>query len=255
MINSVLTPLIGDSYSFHFFCLVKMLSTRGQLAWDKRLSHQRLHEELPLFSHRYSSSHNKQEFFQWLVGFTDGDGCFSIVRQNNRWSLTFQISQNTYNLRLLHYIKTQLGVGSIFVESNRNMAHFRIRDMKILSSVIFPIFNQYPLLTSKYHHYIKFVKAYDILNDPNQKNNRDQSIQLLLSQTITDNSVIWEKINNSVNNTTDANLIMSKSWLIGFTEAEGSFYLVSKSPNRIVHGFGISQKFNCINRYWLYLRY
>jgi len=253
------TPLIGDSYSFNSFCLVKMLSTRGQFAWNK-LFHQRLNEELPQFYRGYSISHNKQnsaQFFQWLVGFTDGDGTFSIVRQNNRWSLTFQISQSTYNLRILHYIKNQLGVGSIFVESNRNMAHFRIRDMKIISSVIFPIFNQYPLLTSKYHNYIKFVKAYDILNNPDQKNNRDQAIQLLLSQTIIDNSPIWAnvdgllhnpstKINNSVNNTTDANLIMSKSWLVGFTEAEGSFYLVSKSENRIVHGFGITQKLDSI---------
>ena len=35
---------------------------------------------------------------------------------------------------------------------------------------------------------------------------------------------------------------MSKSWLIGFTEAEGSFYLVKKSENRIVHAFEINQK-------------
>lgn len=30
--------------------------------------------------------------------------------------------------------------------------------------------------------------------------------------------------------------------MIGFVEAEGSFYLVSKDANRIVHGFGITQK-------------
>lgn len=286
-------PLIGYSYSFNLewaeqvkltqpFCLVKRLSTRGQLAWNKysvdshlniitfrtylrvymiwcdtlNIFHQRLHEELPIWFkglnrkkiwiRSYSKSVNKKEFFQWLVGLTDGDGSFSIVRQNNSWSLTFKISQNTYNIRILHYIKRELGVGSIFVESNRNMSNFRIRDMKVLSSVIFPIFNQYPLLTSKYHNYVKFVKAYDILNDPNQKSNRDQAIQLLLSQTTFGNSPIWGKINNKVNNTTDAKLIMSKYWLIGFTEAEGSFYLVSKSPNRIVHGFGISQKLDLI---------
>ena len=35
---------------------------------------------------------------------------------------------------------------------------------------------------------------------------------------------------------------MSKPWIIGFVEAEGSFYLVSKEANRIVHGFCITQK-------------
>jgi hypothetical protein len=29
---------------------------------------------------------------------------------------------------------------------------------------------------------------------------------------------------------------------VGFIEAEGSFYLTSKDENRIVHGFGITQK-------------
>jgi hypothetical protein len=29
---------------------------------------------------------------------------------------------------------------------------------------------------------------------------------------------------------------------VGFIEAEGSFYLVSKTPTRIVHGFGLTQK-------------
>ena len=35
---------------------------------------------------------------------------------------------------------------------------------------------------------------------------------------------------------------MSKEWLIGFTEAEGSFYLTKKGPNRIIHCFEITQK-------------
>jgi len=39
---------------------------------------------------------------------------------------------------------------------------------------------------------------------------------------------------------------MSKPWLIGFVEAEGSFYLVYKEANRIVHGFGITQKLDVV---------
>ena len=35
---------------------------------------------------------------------------------------------------------------------------------------------------------------------------------------------------------------MSKQWLIGFTEAEGSFYLVKKDCKRIIQMFEITQK-------------
>lgn len=40
--------------------------------------------------------------------------------------------------------------------------------------------------------------------------------------------------------------VMSKSWLIGFTEAEGSFYLLKKGPRRMVHAFEITQKLDLI---------
>lgn len=36
--------------------------------------------------------------------------------------------------------------------------------------------------------------------------------------------------------------VISKEWLVGFTEAEGSFYLVKKGPSRMVHCFEITQK-------------
>ena len=55
-------------------------------------------------------------------------------------------------------------------------------------------------------------------------------------------SPAWGIVNNIVSNTNEAKTVMSKAWLIGFTEAEGSFYLVNKSKDRIVHGFEITQK-------------
>jgi hypothetical protein len=45
---------------------------------------------------------------------------------------------------------------------------------------------------------------------------------------------------NSINN------VMTKSWLVGFIEAEGSFYLTKKDTKRIVHGFGLTQKLDKI---------
>jgi hypothetical protein len=55
-------------------------------------------------------------------------------------------------------------------------------------------------------------------------------------------SPAWDKIKLPLVNANEAHKVVSKPWLIGFVEAEGSFYLVSKDANRIVHGFGISQK-------------
>jgi LAGLIDADG endonuclease len=46
------------------------------------------------------------------------------------------------------------------------MAEFRIRDIKLITQHILPIFDKYPLLTSKYFHYDLFRQAAIILNDP-----------------------------------------------------------------------------------------
>jgi len=59
-------------------------------------------------------------------------------------------------------------------------------------------------------------------------------------------SPIWNKINYKKMEKEKVNIIMSKSWLIGFTEAEGSFYLTKKGPERMIHAFEITQKLDKI---------
>lgn len=125
------------------------------------------------------------------------------------------------------------------------MAHFRIRDREIFSSVIFPIFDKYPLLTTKHFNYLKFKEAYAILNNNNlSKLEKDNLIfQIVNSKpAIGYISPAWLIVNNNVNNLESASKVMTRSWLIGFTEAEGSFYLVLKSESRLVHAFEITQK-------------
>jgi len=75
----------------------------GQYAWVGKnfhdLAHQRLNKEHPnnnkLYDHSKSVNRskyyeNKDNFHQWLVGFTDGDGSFSIIRvAEGKWTLFF----------------------------------------------------------------------------------------------------------------------------------------------------------------------
>jgi len=76
-------------------------------------------------------------------------------------------------LRALYYIKKELGVGSVGKDNTKGQ--FRIRDRKILFKVIFPIFDKFPLLTSKQFDYLKLKKAYGILEDINlSKNEKDK---------------------------------------------------------------------------------
>lgn len=222
---------------------VKMCILLRKYAWVKNKclfsTHQRLNEE----------HLNKVWFKQWLVGFTDGDGNFSITHQAGKWGLAFKLTQSRYNLRVLYYIKKELGVGS--VTKNGTKGQLLIRDRKTIEKVILPIFDKYPLLTTKHFDYLRFKKAFYVVKDTNLTT--DQKSDKLFS--LKDSRVplgyispIWNTVSLplSLKNDDSLHSIMSKAWLVGFVEAEGSFYLTSKQSSRIVHGFGLTQKLDKI---------
>lgn len=213
-----------------------------QYAWvvNKYYStHQRLNKEY--------FKNNKIWFEQWLVGMTDGDGTFHITYQNGKWNLVYKIALSRYNLRALYFIKKQLGVGSVSKDGTKGQ--FFIRDRKNLASFIFPIFDKYPLLTSKRFDYLKLKKAYDILEDTKlSKEEKYKYLYEIKKESLPINYIsdAWNRIKLPFETTDEVKLVISKPWLVGFIEAEGSFYLVSKDKIRIVHAFGLSQKLDSI---------
>lgn len=256
----VKTNLSSLLHVVHYSCLfiinnfnktyVKMCMSWRQPAWlvNKRsfTSHQRLNEE-----HLNEKNPNQALFEQWLVGFTDGDGNFHISHQgtgtSTKWNLGFKLAQSKYNLRALNYIKKELKVGSITKDGDK--VQYFIRDRKVLETILLPLFDKYPLLTTKYFDYLKLKKALAVLNNTSLTK-EEKNTNLLQIKNSTPNkdyiSPAWKNAKLPLTNVDSLNNVMTKSWLVGFIEAEGSFYLVSKTPTRIVHGFGLTQKLDKI---------
>jgi hypothetical protein len=104
--------------------------------------------------------------YQWLVGVTDGDGTFYFApTSKGYWTFTFKVSQSNHNLRLLYNIKKIVGVGSVSVTEDITNAEFRISNIQHIIDFILPIFDSFPLLTSKHFHYTKFKEAILLVND------------------------------------------------------------------------------------------
>lgn len=226
-----------------------MCTSWRQYAWlvNKRsfTSHQRLNEE------HLNVKNNRALFEQWLVGFTDGEGNFHISHQgtgaSTKWTLSYKLTQSGYNLRILNYIKKELKVGSI--TKDRTKVQYFIRDRKVIETILLPIFDKYTLLTTKYFDYEKLKKALAVLNDISLSK-EEKNIKLFQIKNSTPNkdyiSPAWNNAKLPLTDVNSINNVISKSWLVGFIEAEGSFYLVSKTPTRIVHGFGLTQKLDKI---------
>lgn len=233
-----------------YLCLIlKLACVKMSISWRKYAwvgenysTHQRLNKEY-LNNYNNNNKYDKIWFELWLVGMTDGDGTFHIAYQNGKWNLVYKISLSRYNLRTLYYIKKNLGIG--VVRKDNTKGQFVIRDRKKLADVIFPIFDKYPLLTSKQFNYLNLKKAYNILEDKNlSKVEKDNYLLEIKKESIPKGYIsnAWNKTKLPFETVEDVTSVMSKPWVVGFIEAEGSFYLVSKDKTRIVHGFGISQK-------------
>ncbi|KAN0015721.1 hypothetical protein ACTFIU_000004 [Dictyostelium citrinum] len=173
-----------------------MFRTRGQSAcFTTLVKHQRLNVIHP---------ESKIWFNEWFVGLTDGVGSFSLLKSNGKISLTFKLSQSTYNIRLL------------------------VRNPHHIKEILIPIFNEHLLVTNKEWDYLKFKKG---LNAKITSNKEQLPELLLLEKPREYKSSFWEQKKS-----------LTKPWILGFIEAEGSYYIAKKDISGYVHGFGITQK-------------
>nr|QCQ69115.1 LAGLIDADG endonuclease [Powellomyces hirtus] len=199
------------------------------------------------FKGRAGQSYN--EFCEWFVGFVDGDGTFTIDRLNNgtKWNLVLKVDQNARNSQVLNYIKTSLGVGNISKPASGNWC-FRIRSRAVLKSIIFPIFDAYPLITVKYFDYMLVKEAYDVLESGISREEINCKMEQIYSRLVKGpqkglKSVVWSNVVNENALTRKDIGFISMAWLIGFWEADGSFYITRKDKaNRLAHAVGLSQK-------------
>ncbi len=173
-----------------------------------------------------------QEFYSWLVGFVDGDGSFSIDKNGpNKLNLQFNVSQSTYNRKIIDYIHNQLGnLGKIHEEPG-NMLKLRIRDRKILKEAIFPIFENYHSINiAKRRDFLKVLKALRVFED----SSINTTTKYALIKNIKEDMSMLEDKNVP-------NFLNIDKWIVGFTEAEGSFFF-NQDKSRLVPCFEINQK-------------
>jgi hypothetical protein len=105
----------------------------------------------------------------WLVGFVDGEGCFSVyIKQSKTISigfqvlLRFQITQHYRDVLLLNNIINYLGCGHL--HKLPQAFDVIVDKFKDINNKIIPFFDKYPLLGSKLLNYQDFCKVAKLMN-------------------------------------------------------------------------------------------
>jgi hypothetical protein len=106
---------------------------------------------------------------QWIVGFVDGEGCFSISVVRNAgcalgWQVQheFSVTQAAPSRSALELVQTSFGCGSI-IEQQRHDNHrepllrFSVKRRRDLVGIVVPYFEEHPLRTAKAYDFEQFA--------------------------------------------------------------------------------------------------
>jgi hypothetical protein len=117
----------------------------------------------------------------WVIGFVDGEGCFSIgfVRQYDRAgrsgyrtgyqvSHEFAVTQGASSVSCLHELREFFGVGMVvanrrYDDHREHLYRFVVRRRIHLLERIIPFFREHPMRTSKQQNFEKFARCVELI--------------------------------------------------------------------------------------------
>ena len=116
----------------------------------------------------------------WVIGFVDGEGCFSIsfLRQPRRGEHgggtgfqvfhEFVVTQGERSVDALHELREYFGVGQVIAnrrydDHREHLYRYVVRRREDLLGTVIPFFRQHPLRTAKRHDFAKFVTCVELV--------------------------------------------------------------------------------------------
>ena len=124
------------------------------------------------------SADNQQERLRvegWLVGFTDGEGAFTVSILKNSTSKTgwqvfpeFIVTQGEKSKDVLYLFKDYLKCGNIYLNRrfdnhNENLYRFCVRSLLDLRLKVIPFFQRNPLLSHKAKDFSIFCQVMELI--------------------------------------------------------------------------------------------
>ena len=139
-------------------------------------------------SKKVSHADNQQERLikiGWVIGFTDGEGCFSVgfVKQADRIEKhrirrgyktgyqifhEFAVTQGAKSLQSLRDLQQFFGIGKIYINTRydnhkEHLYRYVVRRREDLLNVIIPFFRQYQMRTAKNNDFKKFARCVELV--------------------------------------------------------------------------------------------
>jgi LAGLIDADG endonuclease len=162
----------------------------------------------------------------WFVGFSDAESSFSIHPKYtndgvvSKFSFMFTIELHKDDLSTLEYLQSKLKIGNVRLSKDKCI--FTVSNKEGIYKLI-SIFDKYNLNTTKYLDYLNFKKAF-ILYCERDKDLKIKEAEKLVTEILElKNSMNTKRTNFNMPDT--HKVVITKYWLLGFIEGDGSFFL------------------------------
>lgn len=158
----------------------------------------------------YNNKHINNEWLNWFIGFSEGDGAILVSKGRPRFVLTQKEGA------ILYHIQEVLGFGA--VKNYGNYYRFIVVDLKSILALTY-IFNGNLVLL---HRKTQLREWINILNNSKTINKQIEELSLipiLAAPSLND------------------------SWLSGFTDAEGCFTIAITTRDNTVTGYRVTPRF------------
>jgi hypothetical protein len=188
---------------------------------------------------------------QWITGFTDAEGCFSVIieiKDLSSWKVrtSFEINLHLKDVKVLHLINSYFGVGSVYTRPNLNRCVYRVSKNEELLKVIIPHFSKYPLLTQKKGDFLLWSEVIKMKSSKNHLTS--DGFQSILSYYAAINKGTSPKVAKYFPNikAVDRPFIelpnsLDPNWMTGFVDGDGGFIINIRENKKVEFRFHIAQ--------------
>lgn len=103
----------------------------------------------------------------WVTGFVDADGCFSIIivisNSLTKVKTSFEINLHEKDKDILNKIKSFFGVGAVYHRSDSKISVYRVSNVNYIKDVIIPHFTNYPLISKKREDFLLWSEVIKLI--------------------------------------------------------------------------------------------
>lgn len=118
----------------------------------------------------------------WVIGFVDGEGCFSVgfIRQPDRVGRRgyrtgyqvaheFAVTQGESSIGSLETLREFFGVGQVvpnrrYDDHREHLSRFVVRKRSDLLEIVIPFFRDHPMRTAKQFNFAKFAQVVELVD-------------------------------------------------------------------------------------------